>query len=158
MPTAPNEHETAGFDPSSMSILVVDDNEPNVELLLAYLEELGSKTLTARDGAEALALLLPAALLGLLSAGLVAWRLASAAEPIRDAAELSAIMGVRLMTQLRLDLRRLSQPKRKLVLLFDECQSLSIEALEQIRLLGNLRTSNRNSLEIVVAGSAELDL
>jgi len=54
MPTAPNEHETAGFDPSSMSILVVDDNEPNVELLLAYLEELGSKTLTARDGAEAL--------------------------------------------------------------------------------------------------------
>lgn len=37
-----------------MTILVVDDNEPNVELLLAYLDELGSKTLTARDGAEAL--------------------------------------------------------------------------------------------------------
>ena len=54
MPTAPNPHETAGFDPSAMSILVVDDNEPNVELLLAYLEELGSTTLTARDGAEAL--------------------------------------------------------------------------------------------------------
>lgn len=62
-----------------------------------------------------------------------------------------------LMTQLRLYLRQLSQKKRKLVLLFDECQSLSIEALEQIRLLSNLRTSNMNSLEIVVAGQSELE-
>jgi two-component system alkaline phosphatase synthesis response regulator PhoP len=45
-----------GFDPSAMTILVVDDNEPNIELLLAYLDELGSRTLTARDGSEALAL------------------------------------------------------------------------------------------------------
>ena len=40
-----------------MTILVVDDNEPNIELLLAYLDELGSRTLTARDGSEALTII-----------------------------------------------------------------------------------------------------
>ena len=59
--TAPNDTDAsapapAGFDPSAMTILVVDDNEPNVELLIAYLDELGSRILTARDGAEALAI------------------------------------------------------------------------------------------------------
>lgn len=53
-PTEADQPGTTGFDPSAMTILVVDDNEPNVELLLAYLDELGSRTLTARDGAEAL--------------------------------------------------------------------------------------------------------
>lgn len=37
------------------TILVVDDNEQNLELLLAYLEDTGAKLLTARDGVEALA-------------------------------------------------------------------------------------------------------
>jgi two-component system alkaline phosphatase synthesis response regulator PhoP len=36
------------------SILVVDDNEQNLELLQAYLEELGCPIRTAIDGAEAL--------------------------------------------------------------------------------------------------------
>lgn len=54
-PNAPTDQPSAGFDPSTMTILVVDDNEPNVELLLAYLDELGCRLLTARDGAEALA-------------------------------------------------------------------------------------------------------
>jgi two-component system cell cycle response regulator len=35
-------------------ILLVDDNEQNVELLEAYLEELGGTLRTARDGVEAL--------------------------------------------------------------------------------------------------------
>jgi two-component system alkaline phosphatase synthesis response regulator PhoP len=55
-PSASADQPAAGFDPASMTILVVDDNEANVELLLAYLDELGSRTLTARDGAEALAI------------------------------------------------------------------------------------------------------
>ena len=55
-PPAPADQTASrAFDPATMSILIVDDNEPNVELLLAYLDEFGCRTLTARDGAEALA-------------------------------------------------------------------------------------------------------
>ncbi len=35
-------------------VLVVDDNQQNLELLLAYLEDVDCKTLSANDGAEAL--------------------------------------------------------------------------------------------------------
>ena len=35
-------------------ILVVDDNEQNLELMLAYLEDIDCRTVTARDGLEAL--------------------------------------------------------------------------------------------------------
>jgi two-component system cell cycle response regulator len=35
-------------------ILLVDDNEQNLELLMAYLEDLGGTIRTARDGLEAL--------------------------------------------------------------------------------------------------------
>lgn len=37
------------------SVLVVDDNEQNLELLQAYLDELGCDIRTARDGLEAMA-------------------------------------------------------------------------------------------------------
>lgn len=37
------------------SVLVVDDNEQNLELLQAYLDELGCEIRTARDGIEAMA-------------------------------------------------------------------------------------------------------
>jgi two-component system alkaline phosphatase synthesis response regulator PhoP len=37
-------------------ILLVDDNEQNLELLQAYLDELGCEVVTARDGHEALRL------------------------------------------------------------------------------------------------------
>lgn len=40
---------------SGSSILIVDDNPQNVELLEAYLEELGAEVRTAADGFEALA-------------------------------------------------------------------------------------------------------
>lgn len=53
----PNETRTSPdsgtVDVSGCSILIVDDNEQNLELLLAYLEELGCELRTARDGVEA---------------------------------------------------------------------------------------------------------
>jgi two-component system, OmpR family, alkaline phosphatase synthesis response regulator PhoP len=50
MATAPSP---AG-DLSSANILVVDDNEQNLELLVAHLEELGCELRTAADGVEAM--------------------------------------------------------------------------------------------------------
>ena len=61
------------------------------------------------------------------------------------------------MTRLQAYLRNLMQRKTKVVLLFDECQALSFEALEQIRLLSNLRSSNMNMLEVVMAGQLEFE-
>ena len=44
-----------GEEPAKIStILVVDDNEQNLELLQAYLEDLQCQTVPARDGIEAL--------------------------------------------------------------------------------------------------------
>jgi two-component system alkaline phosphatase synthesis response regulator PhoP len=42
------------IDPAAVSVLVVDDNEQNLELVQAYLEDLGCQIRAARDGAEAL--------------------------------------------------------------------------------------------------------
>ena len=42
------------LDTTAMSILVVDDNEQNLELMEAYLEDLGCQVRTARDGLETL--------------------------------------------------------------------------------------------------------
>jgi two-component system, OmpR family, alkaline phosphatase synthesis response regulator PhoP len=44
------------FDLSESSILIVDDNEQNVELLQAYLETLPCKVMVAYDGIEAIRL------------------------------------------------------------------------------------------------------
>ncbi len=41
-------------DKGEPSVLVVDDNQQNLELLLAYLEDVECKTLAASDGAQAL--------------------------------------------------------------------------------------------------------
>lgn len=41
------------MDLGSASILVVDDHEQNLELLQAYLEDIGCEVRTARDGVEA---------------------------------------------------------------------------------------------------------
>lgn len=54
-PPTPPSAPTPDFDTSTMAILVVDDNEQNLELMEAYLEELGSQVRTARDGIETLA-------------------------------------------------------------------------------------------------------
>lgn len=41
-------------EPKTATILIVDDNEQNLELLSAYLEDLACKTIPAKDGLEAL--------------------------------------------------------------------------------------------------------
>ena len=41
-------------DIAQLAVLVVDDNEQNLELLQAYLEDLGCEIRAARDGVEAL--------------------------------------------------------------------------------------------------------
>jgi two-component system cell cycle response regulator len=41
-------------DPTAAAVLVVDDNEQNLELIQAYLEDLGCRILAARDGLEAI--------------------------------------------------------------------------------------------------------
>ena len=48
-PNAPLE-----IDPSKSTILVVDDNPQNLELLQAYLEDLGCEVISAKDGVEAM--------------------------------------------------------------------------------------------------------
>ena len=45
--------DTAPIDLSKALILLVDDNEQNLELIQAYLEELPCRIRTARDGVEA---------------------------------------------------------------------------------------------------------
>lgn len=54
---APKPVSGPGADPDLREalVLLVDDNEQNLELLSAYVEELGCKIGTARDGLEALA-------------------------------------------------------------------------------------------------------
>jgi len=49
---APHVHDE--FDLSQSTILIVDDNEQNVELLQAYLESLGCSILICFDGIEAI--------------------------------------------------------------------------------------------------------
>jgi len=55
--TQPKHDDTtaeAPADLASQTVLVVDDNEQNLELLAAYLEDLGCRVETARDGLEAI--------------------------------------------------------------------------------------------------------
>jgi two-component system cell cycle response regulator len=56
MAETPAQPAQAGedFDAANSSVLVVDDNAQNLELLVAYLETLGCKVTTASDGLEAL--------------------------------------------------------------------------------------------------------
>ncbi len=56
-PGRTEEGDGQGREPGleRFSLLVVDDNEQNLELLQAYLEDLGCPIRTARDGVEAVA-------------------------------------------------------------------------------------------------------
>jgi len=58
--TSPDPSTTAQqaeqeFDPAESTVLIVDDNEQNLELLQAYLDTLGCQLEAARDGLEAMA-------------------------------------------------------------------------------------------------------
>ena len=46
--------DSLSVDPSKSTVLVVDDNSQNLELLQAYLEDLRCKVITAVDGLEAM--------------------------------------------------------------------------------------------------------
>jgi len=48
------------------------------------------------------------------------------------------------------------ETNRKAVLIIEEAQNLSVEVLEQIRLLTNLETSQRKLLQIIMLGQPEL--
>lgn len=52
--TAANPATTESLDLRESTILIVDDNAQNVELLQAYLEALPCRTITAADGIEAM--------------------------------------------------------------------------------------------------------
>lgn len=57
VPTSPNSlpsTDATAMDVRACSVLVVDDNLQNLELIAAYLEELGCEVRTATDGLEAL--------------------------------------------------------------------------------------------------------
>ena len=63
-PTTPQVHSPAteadldaSMDVKSALILVVDDHEQNLELMQAYLEEIGCQVATAKDGMEAMSLI-----------------------------------------------------------------------------------------------------
>ena len=53
-PTAPQTEAREQIDLSQSTVLIVDDNEQNVELLQAYLETLPCEVVTALDGQEAI--------------------------------------------------------------------------------------------------------
>lgn len=55
MTTPPVEPDGLPAVPPGSSILIVDDNQQNLELIQAYLEELEADVRTAHDGLEALA-------------------------------------------------------------------------------------------------------
>lgn len=54
MPETTADAAMPGSDLSWATVLLVDDNEQNLELLAAYLEDLGCPVRVARDGQEAL--------------------------------------------------------------------------------------------------------
>jgi CheY-like chemotaxis protein len=56
-PTAQNNGEAVEPDLSDSTVLIVDDNQQNRELLQAYLEVLPCRIITAGDGIEALGLI-----------------------------------------------------------------------------------------------------
>ncbi len=52
--TSPDAADREAFDLSQSTILIVDDNEQNVELMQAYLESLPCRIETAYDGLQAI--------------------------------------------------------------------------------------------------------
>lgn len=62
----------------------------------------------------------------------------------------------RLVRELGTRLERLAGDGRRCTLIVDEAQSVAVELLEEVRLLGNLETADRKLLPIVLVGQTEL--
>jgi general secretion pathway protein A len=62
----------------------------------------------------------------------------------------------RLLLELEELLRQRSARRETTVLIVDEAQSLTVELLEEIRLLANLETSDEKLLSLVIAGQPEM--
>jgi general secretion pathway protein A len=67
----------------------------------------------------------------------------------QDIKELLDKLNTYLIAQHRMD--------RKVILLIDEAQGLSIESLEMVRLISNLETTRNKLLQIILAGQPELE-
>ena len=88
--------------------------------------------------------------------------------PPRSVPELYAAIGAELdlnfdhvaspIIQLNQFLLKIFRSGSTVALIFDEAQRLSIETLEEIRLLSNLETPNAKLLQIILAGQPELDI
>lgn len=62
-----------------------------------------------------------------------------------------------LVDKIQSRLLALSQQDKQVVALIDEAQALSDEALETLRLFGNLETTDKKLLQIILLGQPELD-
>ncbi|MGO2341479.1 ExeA family protein [Vibrio litoralis] len=69
----------------------------------------------------------------------------------------SDIDSVSLVDAIHLKLLEIHQCGRSVVALIDEAQALSDEAIETLRLFGNLETEHRKLLQMVILGQPELD-
>ena len=61
-----------------------------------------------------------------------------------------------LLDEVAAALRKYEQANRDVVLVIDEAQNLSVEMLEQLRLLSNLETKDHRALQIILVGQPEL--
>ncbi len=64
---------------------------------------------------------------------------------------------IRAIKTLQSHLRGLRSLKRKPLLIIDDAQNLSLEALEEVRLLSNLQNSVRMLVQIILVGQPELE-
>ncbi|MGL4828993.1 MAG: ExeA family protein [Vibrio sp.] len=71
--------------------------------------------------------------------------------------QLDVHSAVRIVEQIQTRLIELHQQGKRIVALVDEAQALSDEALETLRLFGNLETEQTKLLQIVLIGQPELD-
>jgi len=132
-------------------------------LYLSVLEGRGLCALIANAGMGKTTLLryLASRLAGKTSVAFLSHPYRSPRDLMRDVLERLGLPGedseFHQMRRIEQHLAGLRRNGSKMVLLFDEGQALSQEALEQIRLLSNLRSSNMNLLEIVLAGQQELE-
>ena len=70
----------------------------------------------------------------------------------------SSMLKFTLLTELKNELVRLYSLGKHVVMLIDEAQSMTIDVLEEIRLLSNLETDDDKLIQIVLFGQPELDI